>query len=145
MPELKVWIHERRTPSSEVETFGPGSKLPKWLLERVEGKKHLFAPLPPEQREIILPAPRDDKDEVDREAEVKFAEAKGEEVPEAEGDEDEVIEAPSRAGSAADWREFLVEARESGEYPLDPDEDYEKMDRTQLIKTAEEAGVIEPK
>lgn len=145
MPELKVWIHERRTPSSEVEAFGPGSKLPDWLLERIKGKKHLFEPKPPEQREIQLPAPRDQKSEVDREAEVKFAEARGEETPKDDEDEDEVLEAPSRAASAADWREFLVEARESGEYPLDPDEDYEKMDRTQLIKTAEEAGVIEPK
>lgn len=142
MAELKVWIHVRETPSSQVETFGPGQELPDWVLERIEGKDHLFKEIDQNTKSINLPAPRATDDEDRQEAQVK-AEAKGE-VPEEE-DEDEALEPPKRNASEADWREFLVEARESGEYPLDPDEDYEKMDRTQLIKTAEEAGVIEPK
>lgn len=146
--KLKVWIHERETITSEVQSFGPDSgELPDWLLERIEGKKHLFEVQPP-QNEVVLPAPREKDPNGDFTATVTQkvvnpdTARNGTSPSETDEGADGELKAPKRNGSEVDWREFANDAKEQG-YPIAGDLD--EMDRNEIIAACEEAKAIEPK
>lgn len=141
--KLKVWIHERETITSDVQSFGPDSDLPDWLVDRLKGKKHLFE-VQPAQNEVTLPAPRDKDPNGDFSPAVTQSQVNpdtaGGKTPEIEGDGELV--APKRNGSEVDWREFAVAKKEEG-YPIEGDLD--EMDRNEIIAACEDAKAIEPK
>lgn len=147
--KLKVWIHERETITSEVQSFGPDSgELPDWLLERIEGKKHLFEVQPP-QNEVVLPAPREkdpngDFDPQATQKQVNPDTAGGTDPAETDQGEDgdKELKPPKRNGSEVDWRDFAIDAKEQG-YPITGDLD--AMDRNEIIAACEEAEAIERK
>lgn len=149
--KLTTYVHLREGVGTNLVAFGPDSDLPDWAVEQLKGKDHLFAKGETGRKSVKLPAPKDDKSEgkehpvtgASQSKEPAATDAGDSDLvdpdPDAEGGEGsngDDNEAPSRAASEADWREF---AEDEG-VPVTAE-----MKRADIIKACEEAGVIEAK
>ena len=145
--KLTTYVHLREDVGTNLVAFGPDSDLPDWAVEQLKGKDHLFAKGETGRKSVKLPAPKDDKSEGKEHPVTGASQSKEPAATDAgdsdlvdsdaeggEGDKDD--EAPSRAASEADWREF---AEDEG-VPVTAE-----MKRADIIKACEEAGVIEAK
>ncbi|WNY15142.1 hypothetical protein SEA_MACGULLY_38 [Rhodococcus phage MacGully] len=135
-----TWL---RSPSGESISFGPDDTLPDWALELVSGKDHLFggAASAPTVR---IPAPSEEvpAPELNPEGPATMREpaaselGKSENLPDEDEDDEDEVKAPGRNAAELAWRAFA----EDRNVPITAE-----MDRAEIIKACEEAGVIEPK
>lgn len=136
--ELKHYITLRESPVAGPSTFGPGDELPQWVLDRIEGKDHLFVESDGESVVSRHPAvtnpdglARQPKDEPKPVLTEPAATDLGKSELEDDEDEDDV---PRRNASRVAWAKFAESegvAVTSG------------MSRDDIIKACEEADVIE--
>ena len=131
-----TWL---RNPSGGVVSFGPQDELPDWALELVSGKDHLFegaAPAP----SVRIPAPSEEvpAPELNPEGPATMLEPAATELGRSENlpDDEDEDKAPGRNAAQIVWRAFAEEQN----VPVSED-----MDRAEIIKACEDAGVIERK
>lgn len=141
--ELKHYITLREGPADGPSTFGPGDKLPEWVLERIEGKDHLFVESDGESVVSRHPAvtnpdglarqPKEEPTPVLTEpAATDLGKSELEDAP----DEDDV---PRRNASRVTWAAFAKDLKDEGYNIAVTD----GMSRDDIIKACEEAGAIE--
>jgi hypothetical protein len=135
MAELKHGVVLRESTNKMPVAFNPGDELPDWAAEQLENSPHLFeddaAPAPVD--EVVIPAPADQKPITGQiPGAGPLTEPAATELGKTEiVDEDEP---PKRNASGLAWRTFA----EAQGVPVTDD-----MDRNDIIKACEEAGVVE--
>lgn len=142
--QLKQYVMLRESAMVMPVSFGPGDELPAWAAKRLENSDHLFEDAKP-VGEVQLPAPKDSKavsgvvpgsgpisepaaTELGKPQQITDEE---EDAANEEADEDEP---PRRNASLREWAEW---APKHG-IPVS-----EGMGRDDIIKAAEEAGLLD--
>lgn len=148
---LAVHIFASESVGSPTQSFGPGSEIPDWLAEQIEGQDHLFhsaeaitysvTPKPSEVKTVevehpVTGASQSREPAATDEGKSDLIDVEDDEDEDSVEDEDDEDEAPKRNASELDWREFA----ESKSVVLN-----ERMGRDDVIKACEDAGLIEPK
>ena len=139
--QLKQYVTLRENAMVMPVSFGPGDTLPEWAAKQLENSDHLFEEAKP-VGEVQLPAPKDTKavsgvvpgsGPISEPAATELGKPQqiADEDDDEEGDENEP---PRRNASLREWAEW---APKRG-IPVS-----EGMGRDDIIKAAEEAGLLD--